>query len=146
MGNICRSPMAQGVLEDRLRRAGLADGVEVDSAGTHAYHVASPPDPRAVAAAAARGIDISGQRARQVAAGDFERFDHVLAMDRDNLALLVDRCPPGARARPRLVMDFAPTGTLGEVPDPYYGGEGGFDQVLDLLESAVDGLVSTLRA
>lgn len=144
MGNICRSPSAEGVLRARLAAAPEL-AVEVDSAGTHGYHVGDPPDPRAIAHAARRGVDIAGLRARQVLPADFERFDLVLAMDRANLARLQAQCPPSQAHKLKLMLDYAPRASLREVPDPYYGDAAGFEQVLDLLELAADGLVEALR-
>jgi len=146
MGNICRSPTAEGVLRERLRREGLGELIAVDSAGTIGFHRGSPPDPRAVAHAARRGVDISGLRAREVAAADFARFDLLLAMDEDNLDELRHRCPPQWHDRLRLLLSYAPPGAgVVEVPDPYYGPPAGFDHVLDLVESATDGLLAELR-
>jgi protein-tyrosine phosphatase len=144
MGNICRSPSAEGVLRARLAAAPEL-AVEVDSAGTHGYHVGDPPDPRAIAHAARRGVDIAGLRARQVMLADFERFDLVLAMDHANLARLQAQCPPSQAHKLKLMLDYAPRASLREVPDPYYGDAAGFEQVLDLLELAADGLVEALR-
>jgi protein-tyrosine phosphatase len=145
MGNICRSPTAEGVFRQRAAAAGLADALQIDSAGTHGYHIGQPPDARSMQHAARRGYDLSAQRARQVAASDFERFDHLLAMDRDNLALLAAACPPQHRHKLGLFMQFAANAGSDVVPDPYYGGAGGFDQVLDYIEDAADGLIATLR-
>jgi protein-tyrosine phosphatase len=145
MGNICRSPTAEGVFRQRAAAAGLADALHIDSAGTHGYHVGQPPDARSMQHAARRGYDLSAQRARQVAASDFERFDHLLAMDRDNLALLAEACPPRHRHKLGLFMQFAGNAGVDVVPDPYYGGAQGFDQVLDYIEEAADGLIATLR-
>jgi protein-tyrosine phosphatase len=142
MGNICRSPTAEGVFRQRAEQAGLR--VEVDSAGTHAYHVGEPPDLRSQQHALRRGYDLSGQRARQVAQDDFENFDLILAMDGRNLSLLRQQCPTAKRHKVRLLLS---SGTLmpdGEVPDPYYGGDAGFEQVLDLIEDASDGLIKAL--
>ena len=145
MGNICRSPTAEGVMQHRLQQAGLAGLVRVDSAGTHAYHIGEAPDPRSCQAARKRGYDLSVQRARQVSVADFEHFDLILAADQRNMAALKALCPPAAHAR----LDFilAPLGDarLLEVPDPYYGGAQGFDTVLDLIEQACDGWVAQLR-
>jgi len=144
MGNICRSPSAAGVLRARLAaHPGLS--VEVDSAGTHGYHVGDPPDPRAIDHAARRGVDIAGLRARQVVPADFERFDLVLAMDRANLARLQALCPKAESHKLGLMLDHAPRASLREVPDPYYGDAAGFEQVLDLLELAADGLIARLE-
>jgi protein-tyrosine phosphatase len=145
MGNICRSPSAEGVLRARLA-AHPELAVEVDSAGTHDYHVGDPPDPRAIEHAARRGVAIGGLRARQVASADFERFDLVLAMDHANLARLRARCPDGQQHKLKLLLDYAPRAELREVPDPYYSGAASFEQVLDLLELAADGLIDALRA
>ena len=146
MGNICRSPTAEGVLRHKLQSAGLADLVRVDSAGTHGYHLGDPPDPRSLQHARRRGIDLSGLRARRVADDDFERFDLLLAMDEDNLGELQRLCPRGLQSRVRLLLEFAtrPHGRR-EVPDPYYGGAEGFDDVLDLVDDACDGLLLHLR-
>lgn len=145
MGNICRSPSAEGVLRARLAAAPELT-VEVDSAGTHDYHIGDPPDPRAIAHAGRRGVTIGSLRARQVAAEDFDRFDLILAMDRDNLSRLQARCPEGQAHKLKLLLDYAPRASLREVPDPYYSGAESFEQVLDLLELAADGLIDALRA
>jgi protein-tyrosine phosphatase len=141
MGNICRSPTAEGVFRKLINARGLEAQFVVDSAGTHDYHIGAPPDRRAIAAAARRAVDISGLRARQVAVEDFSRFDLLLAMDRDNLALLLQKAPPQYRERAQLLLDFAPELQEREVPDPYYGGPEGFERVLDLLETAANGLL-----
>lgn len=146
MGNICRSPMAEAVLRSKLQRAGLQAEVAVDSAGTHGFHKGSRPDPRAVAQAALRGYALDGLRSRPLVAEDFSAFDLLLAMDRDNLATLHDRCPPGEQHRLQLLMAFAPAAQADEVPDPYYGALAGFDQALDLIEPACDGLLVDLRS
>lgn len=144
LGNICRSPLAQGALEAAAADAGL--DLTVDSAGTSNWHVGSPPDPRAIAVAQSRGLSIEAQRARQVEAGDFTRFDLVCAMDSDNLAALRALAPPGAPARLALLLDFAPLAVLRGIPDPYHDGPEGFDAVLDLIEQGVAGLVAALLA
>lgn len=144
MGNICRSPSAEGVFRRVLAERAPHLSVEIDSAGTHDYHVGSPPDRRAIEAARRRGIDLSGLRARQVRGEDFERFDLILAMDEDNLADLRERAPVRYRERIRLLMDFAPSAGVRHVPDPYYGGPQGFEHVLDLLEEAAEGLLQEL--
>lgn len=141
MGNICRSPTAEGVFRRLVEQQGLAHVITVDSAGTHDYHIGAPPDPRTQAAAARRGYDLSGLRARQVTVGDFAAFDHVLAMDGYNRELLRALCPPQYRARVRLLLEFADGTALREVPDPYYGGASGFEEVLDLVENAAHGLL-----
>lgn len=141
MGNICRSPTAEGVMRRCLREAGLDGRVEVDSAGTHAYHVGEPPDVRSQKAAKARGVDLSRLRARRVDPRDFETFDLILAMDRRNLEALRAECPPWYHAKLGL---FVGEGEGGEVPDPYYGGPQGFEVVLDLVENASRSLVASL--
>ena len=143
MGNICRSPTAEGVFRKCVEDAGLDDRVVIDSAGTHGYHVGDPPDRRATAAAERRGVALSELRARQVHAEDFERFDHILAMDEDNLALLLQQSAPQHRGKVRLLLEFSASGQR-EVPDPYYGGASGFERVLDLVEDASRGLLETL--
>lgn len=146
MGNICRSPTAQGVVERLLREQGLMDRVLLDSAGTHAYHLGKAPDPRTQAAASARGYDLSAQRARQVTVDDFRRFDRILAMDRENLRILHDMAPPGARAHTSLFLALLQDASAGdEVPDPYYGNELGFERVLDLVEAAGKVLIEEVR-
>jgi len=144
MGNICRSPTAAGVFRHTLEQHGPM-AIEVDSAGTHNYHTGEPPDRRAIAAAKRRGIDLSALRARTVTDADFESFDLILAMDRDNLDSLQRRAPERLRERIKLVMEYAPDAYVREVPDPYYGGPKGFEEVLDLLEQASHGLLSELR-
>ncbi len=145
MGNICRSPTAEGVFRHKVRQAGLEDRIRIDSAGTHDYHVGSPPDERSCRHAARRGYDLMSLRARQVAAADFERFDLLLAMDWENLALLQEDCPPAHAHKLRRLMEFAPPG-LGEVvADPYYGGGQGFETVLDHVEAACEGLLAHAR-
>lgn len=143
-GNICRSPTAEAVLRAKLEQAGLGDRVEVDSAGTTGYHAGSAPDDRSQAHARKRGYDLSSLRARRVTPEDFRRFDFILAMDEDNMESLLDACPQDARDRVRLVVDHARGGHPGAVPDPYYGGAQGFEQVLDLLEDACEGLTEHL--
>jgi len=145
LGNICRSPTAQGVFEDRLAKSEIAGQVLADSAGTHAYHIGKGPDSRAQQAALGRGVDISGQKARQVHSQDFEKYHYVLAMDQSNHDDLLAICPAGARGRVQLFLEFAPGLRLREVPDPYYGGPNGFQKVLDLVELAADGLLEDIR-
>ncbi|MGH8496033.1 MAG: low molecular weight protein-tyrosine-phosphatase [Gammaproteobacteria bacterium] len=145
MGNICRSPTAVGVLRHLLQQEAPDLDVAVDSAGTHAYHAGQPPDRRAQAAAKARGIDLSELRARAIADEDFAAYDVILAMDRDNHALLVERCPPEYVGRVRMLMEFAGRGAPRDVPDPYYGSANGFERVLDLVEAACRGLLADLR-
>ena len=145
MGNICRSPTAEGVFRVRAQQAGMADSLRIDSAGSHAYHVGNLPDPRSTQYAAKRGYDLTNQRARQVQAADFETFDQIYAMDKDNLARLQAACPPQHRHKLGLFMQFAEHSGAEEVPDPYYGGGNGFDLVLDYIEDASDGLLKALR-
>lgn len=145
MGNICRSPTAHGVFQRLVEQTGLHQHIEIDSAGTHAYHIGNPPDSRAQAAALRRGIDLSLQRARRIAADDFKRFDYILAMDQDNLSLLRTACPPQHVHKLSLFLEYAPELKIQEVPDPYYGGATGFEQVLDLVEIASEGLLRHLR-
>lgn len=149
LGNICRSPTAEAVMARLAADAGLADAIELDSAGTGAWHVGSPPDARASAAAARRGIAMGGC-ARQVTVADFFEFDLLLAMDRDNHRELRRLAPDGeAAAKVRFLREFdlASAGAPDlDVPDPYYGGHGGFDRVLDLVEAACAGLLAELRA
>jgi protein-tyrosine phosphatase len=144
MGNICRSPTAEGVFRRLVEERAPGLGIEIDSAGTHDYHVGDPPDRRSVAAASRRGIDLRGLRARQVEGTDFERFDLLIAMDRLNHATLLDRSPVQYRQRVRLFLEFAPAVAEQDVPDPYYGGPIGFERVLDLVEEASLGLLDEL--
>ena len=146
MGNICRSPTAEGVTRHLLEQEsdGSALNLEIDSAGTHAYHSGSPPDDRAQRAARRRGIEISDLRARVVVEEDFEVFDYILAMDPDNRDHLLEICPAQHTEKVRLFMDFAPEAPLTAVPDPYYGGAAGFERVLDLVEQAARGLIAEL--
>lgn len=146
MGNICRSPTAEGVFRKLLDEEGGGLNLQIDSAGTHAYHVGEPPDPRAIEAALNRGIDIGDQRARAVETSDFKNFDLILAMDHDNLELLKKIQPRDSRATLRLFMSFSHRSPAGTVPDPYYGGEDGFEEVLDLLEEVGRELLDDLRA
>lgn len=145
MGNICRSPTAQGVFAHLVNSEELSDAITIDSAGTYAYHVGESPDERARAAAMKRGIDLGSQRARRVAEPDFLEFDYVLAMDRDNYDELLSICPPGHTDKLRLFLEFAPELGVQEVPDPYYGGITGFERVLDLIEQASRGLLANIR-
>jgi len=144
MGNICRSPMAEGVLRKRLEERHPQLSVRIDSAGTHSYHAGSAPDPRARTAAARRGIEIGSLRARRFEAADCERFDYILAMDRDNMELLREISDQRYHDKIRLLMDFSLTQRGADVPDPYYGGATGFERVLDLVEEATEALVDEL--
>jgi len=145
MGNICRSPTAEGVFKSVVEKAGLADKVTSDSAGTGDYHIGEAPDPRAQSAALGRGYDLSPLCARQVNPRDFGEFDYVLAMDETNLRQLKRLCPPEHTGKVKLFMEFAGEGTAREVPDPYYGGAQGFERVLDMVEQASKGLLEHLR-
>ena len=145
LGNICRSPTAEGVFRHLVASEGLADQVRVDSAGMGSWHIGQPPDSRAQGAVRQRGIDLSKQRARQTRPQDFEFFDYVIAMDRNNFAALSSICPKGRELRIHLFLDFAPDVPESEVPDPYYGGPGGFDKVLDMIEMASRGLLDDIR-
>jgi protein-tyrosine phosphatase len=146
LGNICRSPTAEEVLRTLAAREAPELSIEVDSAGTAGYHVGEPPDPRTRQAAARRGYDLRELRARILEPGDFERFDLILAMDRENLRVLRRRAPAHAHERLRLLLEFAPQAQQPhDVPDPYYGGPNGFEEVLDLVEAAARGLLAHLR-
>lgn len=147
MGNICRSPTAHGVFRKLVEQAGLGDRIEIDSAGTHAYHEGEPPDRRAQETARRRGIDMGDLRARRARAEDFDDFDYILAMDQDNYHSLSALCPEGRGLERRLMllMDFAPQMRTREVPDPYYGASGGFETVYDMVEAAVAGLLEDIR-
>jgi protein-tyrosine phosphatase len=141
MGNICRSPTAEGVTRALAEKKGVAAYFEFDSAGTHGYHIGNPPDARARQAAAKRGYDLAPLKARQVNEFDFDRFDRILAMDRDNLDLLRQACPEEHRGKLGLFLEYASRSTNDEVPDPYYGGPEGFERVLDMIEDAAGGLL-----
>jgi protein-tyrosine phosphatase len=145
LGNICRSPTAEAVLRGITAREAPELALTVDSAGTANYHPGSPPDRRAQAAARKRAYDLSNLRARQVRAADFADFDLILAMDRSNLQELLAMAPPAARGKIQLFLDHAPEQPQREVPDPYYGGSNGFEDVLDLIEAASRGLLRRLR-
>lgn len=145
MGNICRSPTAEGVFRHHVSVGGLGEYIEIDSAGTHAYHVGEPPDRRARAAAERRGISLEDIRARRVHADDFERFSYIIAMDQDNLEILKEQAEAVHRDKLRLFLEFS-SGPEKEVPDPYYGGATGFERVLDLVEDASRGLLREIRS
>jgi protein-tyrosine phosphatase len=145
MGNICRSPTAEAVFRARVEAAGLANRIRIDSAGTHDYHIGEAPDPRTREAASRRGYDMAALRGRQVGAEDFSRFDYVLAMDENNLAILNRLRPRDAAAHLGLFLEFARRHAEREVPDPYYGGESGFERVLDMVEDAAEGLLTHIR-
>ena len=144
LGNICRSPTAEGVFRALLEREGLSAHISTDSAGTAAYHVGSPPDSRAQAEALRRGVDISDLRGRQANVGDFRQFDYVLAMDTENHRNLMAICPPDSEERLHMFLDFAPQVGRRDVPDPYYDGR--FDTVYDMIEAAAEGLLADIRA
>ena len=146
MGNICRSPTAEGVFRHLVGEAGLRDHIHIDSAGTHGYHVGAPPDERSTHHARLRGYELSDLRARQLKPVDFARFDLILAMDHDNLALLQEDCPAEHRSKLRRLMEFAPPGLGDVVADPYYGGKQGFETVLDHVEAACEGLLLHIRS
>lgn len=143
LGNICRSPTAQGVFQAKIDGQGLSKRFEVDSAGTASWHEGKSPDPRTQKHAMARSYDLSKLRARQVVPSDFEVFDYVLAMDQSNIENLNSICPDHYRYKLKLFLEFSNHSEL-EVPDPYYGGSSGFDHVLDLVESASEGFLSHL--
>ncbi|MGN7917323.1 low molecular weight protein-tyrosine-phosphatase [Lysobacter sp. 22409] len=145
LGNICRSPVAEGVLRARIETSSVAGRVELDSAGTGDWHVGEPPDRRSIANAAEHGVDISGLRARQLAASDYTHFDWLLCADRANLRDVRARAPRGARARTALLLDWCGLETEGEVPDPYTGGPAQFEHVFQLLDRAADGAIARLR-
>ncbi len=144
LGNICRSPTAEGAFRALVEAQGLGNSIEIDSAGTAAYHVGEPPDSRAQGEARRRGIDISGLRARRAHARDFETFDYVLAMDGENHRNLAAICPTGREDRLSLFLEFAPSLNRTEVPDPYY--EGSFGTVYEMIETAAHGLLDDIRA
>jgi protein-tyrosine phosphatase len=144
LGNLCRSPLAQGVFENALRREGLEDEVFVDSAGTGSWHVGSPPDERAQRSASLRGIDLGSQRARRIAPDDCRSFDYVLTMDEENYQAVAALCREGG-AEVRPFLDYAPERPESEIPDPFYGGPEGFEHVLDLVEAASEGLLEDIR-
>lgn len=144
-GNICRSPSAEGVFQHLVDTAGLGEHIEVDSAGTHDYHAGEPPDRRSQQAAARRGYNLSHLRAREVDRADFQRFDYLVAMDQGHYRYLRALCPRGLDHKVKLFLDFAPHLNLKDVPDPYYGGAHGFENVLDLIEEAARGLLAEIQ-
>ncbi len=147
MGNICRSPTAEAVFRHQVTAAGFENAIHIDSAGTHDYHIGEPPDARAQKAAARRGYDATELRARQVDETDFEVFDYILAMDKANLAILERECPPQYSHKLGLLMQYSERYSEGveEVPDPYFGGNQGFEHVLNMVEEAGRGLLIRLR-
>ena len=144
MGNICRSPTAEGVFRQLVREAELENQIDTDSAGTHAYHLGEPPDPRAVEIASGRGVDLTGLIARHVVESDFVRFDHILAMDRNNLMELQQIRPAGSTVEPRLLLDCAPEMTEIEVPDPYFGTLDDYRLAMDLIYAGTRGLLQEI--
>lgn len=145
MGNICRSPTAEGVFRHRVEQQGLTTHISIDSAGTHAYHIGEPPDTRSQQSAQRRGLDLSTLRARQVELRDFMNFDYVLAMDEENHSGLLEICPKPLGHKVQLFLQYAPHTNEINVPDPYYGGAAGFERVLDLVEAASQGFITHLR-
>ncbi len=145
MGNICRSPTAEGVFTALVAKKNLTALFEIDSAGTHAYHVGEAPDLRAQRAARERGVELKHLRARKVVYGDFEDFDHILVMDDENYQIVDEACPSEHKHKVRHFLSYAPQLNSREVPDPYYGGSYGFEQVLDMVEAASEGLLSALQ-
>lgn len=145
MGNICRSPTAHGVMQHKVKERGLTDQIEIDSAGTHAYHVGEKSDSRSRAKASSMGIDMEYIRARKISINDHDEFDYILAMDEDNLELIKYYAPDGGRARVGLFLEFAnQQNTIQDnvVPDPYYGGDAGFEHVFDLVDAGCDALIA----
>jgi protein-tyrosine phosphatase len=145
MGNICRSPTAEGVFTKLIAEKHLASRFTVDSAGTHAYHVGNPPDARAQQSALKRGVELQHLRARKVHSSDFEYYDYVLAMDGENYSILISDCPDEYKDKVKYFLDYAPHLGIREVPDPYYGEKFGFEQVLDMVEDASLGFLETLQ-
>jgi protein-tyrosine phosphatase len=143
-GNICRSPAAEGVARQFIKQRGLAGRIEVDSAGIYDGHVGEQPDPRMIMAAARRGYDLSGLRARELETADFKRFDLIAALDKEHLDEMQEICPTSYRSRLKLLLDFAPETGMDGIPDPYFGGEQHFEYVLDLCEQCVEGLLQNL--
>jgi protein-tyrosine phosphatase len=143
-GNICRSPTAEGVLRARTHSAGISSQFTIDSAGTHAYHIGEPPDPRSIAVAKKRDIDISGLRARKVLPKDFTEFDLILGLDYEHVTHLRRMAPSGSKAAIALFLDYADSVAGGDVPDPYYGSARDFEHVLDLIEAGSDALLKKM--
>ena len=145
LGNICRSPTAEGVFRDLVRREGLAERIRTDSCGTSGWHIGNPPDSRACAEAERRGIDLSDLRARQIRESDFNEFDYILGMDDQNITNLQSMCPTNHKDRIKLFLSYAPDVGRHDVPDPYYGGPDGFRDVFDMIDQASHGLLSDIR-
>lgn len=146
LGNICRSPTAHAVFRDLVKKEGLADAIEIDSAGTGAWHVGNPPDKRATQVAEGKGIQMRDLRARQVDFGDFYQFDYILAMDNSNFSNLYEMCLPEHREKVRMFLSFQDSFSETEVPDPYYGGPEGFDHVFAMVDAASRGLLEDIKA
>ena len=144
MGNICRSPTAHGVFKKLVESEGLSESIQVDSAGTHSYHIGSPPDLRSQATAQDRGIDLSGLQARRFVSRDFVEFDYLLAMDNENLTNMLAIKPDDASAKAELMLAYSERFEQGEIPDPYWGYDG-FDLVFDMIEDASQGLLKQIR-
>lgn len=145
MGNICRSPTAHGVFRHLVEQAGLAHAIEIDSAGTHAYHVGNPPDKRSMQTARQRGIEMADLRARKIEFSDLIEYDYVLVMDEENYANVVDMANSELKPKVRYFLEFAPDLNIKFVPDPYYGGEQGFEDVFDMVEAASKGLLEAIK-
>ena len=145
MGNICRSPTAEGVFAKLLKEQNLEDNFIIDSAGTHAHHVGEPPDLRAQNAASERGVELTHLRARKVIMADFEDYDYLLAMDDDNYEALINACPQKYAEKISYLLEYAPQLAVREVPDPYYGGKYGFERVLDMVQAASLGFLAMLQ-
>lgn len=145
MGNICRSPTAEGVFKGMVEEAGLSDLIETDSAGTHSYHVGAEPDSRAQEVATTRGYDLSSLRGRKFISEDFVDFDYLIAMDVDNYSNMLSIKPENATGSLHLFLEYATNHTEKEVPDPYYGGPKGFDRVFDMVEDASNGLLEHIK-
>ncbi len=145
MGNICRSPTAEGVFSVLLKKQGYSILFSIDSAGTHAYHTGDEPDARAQKAAQSRGVDLSRLKARKIILEDFEDFDYILVMDNDNYEIVLESCPDEYKDKIKFFLEYAPHLETREVPDPYYGGKYGFERVLDMVEDASLGFLNTLK-
>lgn len=143
-GNICRSPTAEGVFRDRVMKAGWQDRFLIDSAGTGGWHIGNGPDPRSVATALARGVDIAPLRARQLQIGDYDKFQHLIALDETHFDHMMKLKPQASGAQISLLMNYEPAGEWRDVPDPYYGGQKDFDLAYELIARGVDGLLAVL--
>lgn len=145
LGNICRSPLAEGLFRHHVMAHGLSDVIAIDSAGTGAWHIGNPPDPRSIQTALGHGIDIGGQRARKVTTSDFDDFDYIIAMDHNNFLDLNTMKPPHGTADIQLLLSYDPEQPLSEVPDPYYGGDGGFAEVYTMVDQATEKFLAKLK-